>query len=35
MGGNAVLAFRYDTTEIMGGVSEVLAYGTAVKVEKI
>jgi uncharacterized protein YbjQ (UPF0145 family) len=35
MGANAVLAFRYDTTEIMGGVSEVLAYGTAVKVEKI
>jgi uncharacterized protein YbjQ (UPF0145 family) len=34
MGANAVLAFRYDTTEIMGGVSEVLAYGTAVKVEK-
>ncbi|HVN47252.1 MAG TPA: YbjQ family protein [Bacteroidota bacterium] len=35
LGANAVLAFRYDTTEIMGGVSEVLAYGTAVKVEKI
>jgi uncharacterized protein YbjQ (UPF0145 family) len=35
IGANAVLAFRYDTTEIMGGVSEVLAYGTAVKVEKI
>jgi uncharacterized protein YbjQ (UPF0145 family) len=34
-GANAILAFRYDATEIMGGVSEVLAYGTAVVVEKI
>jgi len=32
---NAVLAFRYDTTEIAAGVTEVLAYGTAVEVEKI
>ena len=24
---------RYDATEIMGGVTEVLAYGTALKVE--
>jgi uncharacterized protein YbjQ (UPF0145 family) len=28
-------AFRYDTTEIMQGVTEVLAYGTAVVVEHI
>jgi uncharacterized protein YbjQ (UPF0145 family) len=35
LGANAVLAFRYDATEIMGGVTEVLAYGTACVVEKI
>ena len=34
-GGNAVLSFRYDATEIAAGVTEVLAYGTAVVVEKI
>ena len=33
MGGNAVIAMRYDATEIMAGVTEVLAYGTAVLVE--
>jgi uncharacterized protein YbjQ (UPF0145 family) len=33
MGANAVISFRYDTTEIMQGVTEVLAYGTAVFVE--
>jgi uncharacterized protein YbjQ (UPF0145 family) len=33
MGANAVIGFRYDTTEIMQGVTEVLAYGTAVLVE--
>jgi len=32
-GGNAVIAMRYDTTEIAQGVAEVLAYGTAVVVE--
>jgi uncharacterized protein YbjQ (UPF0145 family) len=31
-GGNALLAVRYDATEIMPGVSEVLCYGTAVRV---
>lgn len=35
MGGNAVIGVRYDATDIMGGVTEVLAYGTAVVVEKI
>jgi uncharacterized protein YbjQ (UPF0145 family) len=34
-GANAVLAFRYDATEIASGVTEVLAYGTAAIVEKI
>jgi uncharacterized protein YbjQ (UPF0145 family) len=34
-GANAVMAFRYDATEIASGVTEVLAYGTAVVVEKI
>jgi len=34
-GANAVIAMRYDATEIMQGVTEVLAYGTAVEVEKI
>jgi uncharacterized protein YbjQ (UPF0145 family) len=34
-GANAVLAFRYDATEIAAGVTEVLAYGTAAVVEKI
>jgi uncharacterized protein YbjQ (UPF0145 family) len=33
VGANAVVAMRYDATEIMGGVTEVLAYGTAVVVE--
>ena len=35
LGGNAVLSARYDATEIMNGVTEVLAYGTAVVVEPI
>jgi uncharacterized protein YbjQ (UPF0145 family) len=35
IGANSVIGFRYDTTEIMAGVSEVLAYGTACVVEKI
>src|ERR1700729_4454912 len=32
---NAVIGARYDATEIMNGVTEVLAYGTAVYVEPI
>ena len=35
IGANSVIGFRYDATEIMGGVSEVLAYGTACVVEKM
>lgn len=31
---NAVIGMRYDATEVMQGVTEVLAYGTAVYVEK-
>ena len=31
-GANAVIAMRYDANEIMQGVTEVLAYGTAVQV---
>src|SRR5258708_4573211 len=34
MGANAIISMRYDATEIMQGVTEVLAYGTAVQVEK-
>ena len=32
LGANALVALRYDATEIMTGVSEVLCYGTAVRV---
>jgi uncharacterized protein YbjQ (UPF0145 family) len=34
LGANAVIGARYDATEVMGGVTEVLAYGTAVVVER-
>lgn len=34
-GANAVVGFRYDATEVMSGVTEVLAYGTAVTAERI
>ena len=34
-GANALINMRYDANEVMGGVTEVLAYGTAVVVEKI
>jgi uncharacterized protein YbjQ (UPF0145 family) len=34
LGANAVVGARYDATEVMAGVSEVLAYGTACVVEK-
>ena len=33
MGANGVLAMRYDANEVTDGVTEVLAYGTAVQVE--
>ena len=34
IGANAVLGIRYDATELMSGVSEVLCYGTAVVVSR-
>lgn len=34
-GANAIINMRYDANEVMNGVTEVLAYGTAVLVEKI
>jgi uncharacterized protein YbjQ (UPF0145 family) len=35
IGAEAVIAFRYDATEFAQGSTEVLAYGTAVKIKKI
>ncbi len=34
LGANAVVGIRYDATEVMSGVSEVLCYGTAVVVSR-
>ena len=34
MGAHAIVAMRYDATEFLQGVTEVLAYGTAVRVER-
>ena len=34
-GANAVIGMRYDANEIMEGITEVLAYGTAVRVEPL
>ncbi len=34
-GANAIINMRYDANEVMDGITEVLAYGTAVVVEKI
>ena len=33
-GANAVIGMRYDANEVMSGVTEVLAYGTAVQLER-
>lgn len=35
IGANAIVGVRYDATELMQGVSEVLCYGTAVVAERI
>lgn len=35
LGANAVVGARYDATEVMQGVTEVLAYGTAAVVERV
>jgi uncharacterized protein YbjQ (UPF0145 family) len=34
-GANAIIGMRYDANDVMAGVTEVLAYGTAVVVEKV
>lgn len=34
-GANAILAMRYDASEVMSGVTEVIAYGTAVWIEAV
>ena len=34
-GANAIINMRYDANEVMSGITEVLAYGSAVVVEKI
>jgi uncharacterized protein YbjQ (UPF0145 family) len=35
MGADAIIGVRYDATDVMQGVTEVLCYGTAVRVEKL
>jgi len=35
LGANAIISMRYDANDVMTGLTEVLAYGTAVVVEKI
>ncbi|MCS7089809.1 MAG: YbjQ family protein [Verrucomicrobiota bacterium] len=35
LGANAVIGIRYDATELGSGVTEVLCYGTAVRVEPV
>jgi uncharacterized protein YbjQ (UPF0145 family) len=34
-GANAIISMRYDATELMAGLTEVLCYGTAVVVEEV
>jgi uncharacterized protein YbjQ (UPF0145 family) len=34
IGANAIIGVRYDANEVTAGVTEVLAYGTAVVVER-
>lgn len=35
VGGNAIICLRYDATELMPGITEVLCYGTAVFIEPV
>lgn len=35
MGANAIIGMRYDANDVMEGVTEVLAYGTAVVIENV
>jgi uncharacterized protein YbjQ (UPF0145 family) len=34
IGADGIVAFRYDANEVMDGITEVLAYGTAVKLDR-
>lgn len=35
LGANAIIGMRYDATEVMPGITEVLCYGTAVYIEPV
>jgi uncharacterized protein YbjQ (UPF0145 family) len=35
LGADAIVAMRYDATEFVQGATEVLAYGTAVRLERV
>ncbi len=35
VGADGIISFRYDANDVMQGVTEILAYGTAVKLQKI
>ena len=35
LGADGIISFRYDANDVMQGVTEILAYGTAVKLQKI
>jgi len=35
LGANAILSVRFTTSMLMGGAAELLAYGTAVRIEKV
>ena len=35
MGAHAIIGMRYDATEFVQGATEVLAYGTAVRLERL
>ena len=35
LGADGITSFRYDANDVMQGVTEILAYGTAVKLQKI
>lgn len=35
LGANAMIGVRYDATEVMAGLTEVLCYGTAVRAEPL
>jgi len=35
LGADGIISFRYDANDVMQGVTEILAYGTAVKLKKV